>query len=79
MITANMLNISGNDHAGQLGSLALSSGIISTAFMFVFLAQKGSSFFSRWFKAAGFRAVIYDIILVCSVYVVMIQLHNKIF
>ena len=79
MITSNMLNISSNNQAGQLGSLALSSGIISTAFMFMFLAQKGSSFFSRWFKAAGFRAVIYDIILVCSVYVVMIQLHNKIF
>ncbi|MAH19866.1 MAG: hypothetical protein CMB96_00205 [Flavobacteriaceae bacterium] len=79
MITANTLNIKGDDHAGQLGSLALASGIISSAFMFLFLAQKGSSFFARWFKAAGFRAVIYDIILVCSVYVVMIQLHNKIF
>ena len=73
MVTANMFNIKGDDHTGQLGSLALSSGLISSAFMFMFLAQKGSSFFARC------RAVIYDIILVCSVYVVMIQLHNKIF
>ena len=34
MITANTLNIKGDDHAGQLGSLALASGIISSAFMF---------------------------------------------
>ena len=79
MTTANMFNINGDDHAGQLGSLALSSGILSSVFMLMFLSQKGSSFFTRWFKAAGFRAVVYDIILVCSVYVVMIQLHNKIF
>jgi len=79
MIVANALNIHGDDHAGQLGSLALSSALISTVLMYAFLAQNGKSFFTRWFKAAGFRAVIYDIILVCSVYVVMIQIHNKMF
>ena len=79
MITANALNIRGDDHAGQLGSLALSSALISTAFMYMFLAQNTKSFFARWFKAAGFRAVLYDVILVCSIYVVMIRIHDKIF
>ena len=79
MITANVLNIQNDDHAGQLGSLALSSALISTAFMYIFLAQNTKSFFSRWFKAAGFRAVLYDVILVCSIYIVMIRIHNKIF
>ena len=79
MIVANTLNIQGNDHAGQLGSIALSSALISTAFMYMFLARNGKSFFTRWFKAAGFRAVFYDVILVCSIYVVMVQIHNKIF
>jgi hypothetical protein len=79
MIMANALNIRGDDHAGQLGSLALSSVLISTAFMYVFLAQNSKTFFTRWFKAAGFRAVLYDVIIVCSIYVVMIQVNNKIF
>lgn len=79
MITANALNIQGDDHAGQLGSLALSSALISTAFMYMFLTQNTNSFFVRWFKASGFRAVLYDVILVCSIYVVMIRIHNKIF
>tara|TARA_A100001011_G_C14220719_1_gene804215 strand:+ start:82 stop:516 length:435 start_codon:yes stop_codon:yes gene_type:complete len=79
MITANALNVRGDDHVGQLGSLALSSTLISTAFMYMFLAQNTRSFFARWFKAAGLRAVLYDVILVCSIYIVMIQIHDKIF
>jgi hypothetical protein len=79
MITANALNVRGDDHVGQLGSLALSSTLISTAFMYIFLAQNTRSFFTRWFKAAGLRAVLYDVILVCSIYIVMIQIHDKIF
>ena len=79
MITANALNIREDDRAGQLGSLALSSALISTAFMYMFLSQNTKSFFSRWFKAAGFRAVLYDMILVCSIYIVMIRIHDKIF
>lgn len=79
MVMANALGVRGDDHAGQLGSLALSSALISTAFMYVLLNRDGKSFFTRWFKAAGFRAVLYDIILVCSIYVVMVKIHDKIF
>ena len=47
--------------------------------MFYFLNSKPTrSFFSRWFHRVGWKAVLYDIILVCSVYVMMMILSNKI-
>ena len=79
MVAANILNISSDDHGSQLGIQAVTAGVISSLFMLFFLGQSNSLFFTRWFKAAGFRAVLYDIILVCSVYFVMIQVHNRIF
>ena len=78
MILSNMLNISHDNQSGQISSLALATGIISSMFMGIFLMQNNSSFFSRWFRTVGFGAVIYDIIIVCSVYVVMIQLNKTI-
>ena len=42
--------------------------MISTSFMFLFLKQNNNLFFTRWFKSAGFNAVLYDIVIVTSIY-----------
>ena len=44
--------------------------IISSSFMFIFLKQNNNLFFTRWFKSAGFYAVLYDIIIVTSLFIV---------
>ena len=44
--------------------------IISSSFMFLFLKQNNNLFFTRWFKSAGFYAVLYDIIIVTSLFIV---------
>jgi hypothetical protein len=55
--------------AGQVAGIMLASVLISGAFMAFFLARpQTQSFFSRWFHAAGASAVLYDVILVSTVY-----------
>lgn len=80
MYVAGIFGISGNDHAKQVVTVAITSAMISTAFMLLFnngLAK--GSFFSRWFKRVGMKAVLYDVGLVSSIYLVMISIHKKIF
>ena len=50
--------------------VSLITFIISASFMFLFLKQNNNLFFTRWFKSAGFYAVLYDIIIVTSVFIV---------
>ena len=51
--------------------IAITSMIISTIFMFLFLNFSSKDlFFYRWFKKVKFLAIIYDIIIVTSVYIV---------
>jgi len=55
--------------AGQIAGIMLASVLISGAFMAYFLARpQSATFFSRWFHAAGSSAVLYDVILVSTVY-----------
>ncbi len=80
MYVAGIFGISGNDHAKQVVAVAITSAMISTVFMLLFnngLAK--GSFFSRWFKRVGMKAVLYDVGLVSSIYLVMISIHKKIF
>ena len=54
--------------------------IISGGFMIAF--QKGykkGSFFSRWFAKVGWHAVAYDIVLVCSVYLLTETIQRRFF
>ena len=54
----------------QIGTVALATILISGAFAWYFLSRpQTSQFFSRWFHAVGMKAVIYDIVLVSSVFV----------
>ena len=49
--------------------IILTTCIISSSFMFYFLKQPAkSSFFASWFHEAGFKAVIYDMILIVTTY-----------
>ena len=55
--------------AGQIAGIMLASAIISGAFAAFFLAKPPTNnFFSKWFHAAGASAVLYDVILVSTVY-----------
>jgi len=66
---SNLINVTSN--SGKLLVIAGTSMLISSAFMLLFLyLGKTKSFFSRWFHRVGFDAVVYDVILVTSVYLV---------
>jgi hypothetical protein len=80
MYVAGIMKVKNDDHATQVVVLALVSVAISGLFMKIFQnGYKRGSFFSRWFKRVGYRAVLYDVGLVCSVYLVMISIHNRVF
>jgi hypothetical protein len=45
--------------------------------LFAYLLPKGPSFFSRWFRSAGYRAVVYDYVFVCLTYFMMRKVGEK--
>ena len=58
---------------------ALVTCLISGAFGYYFLSQpKTNQIFSRWFHSVGYFAVLYDIILICSTYSLMLFLFTSI-
>ncbi len=68
MVLAGVLGIA-NSTAGQITGIAIGTLLISGAFALWFLSQpKGTSFFSRWFHKAGWSAVVYDVIIVTTMY-----------
>jgi hypothetical protein len=68
MVLAGVLGIAGST-AGQVTGIAVASAAISSAFAAWFLSHpRSSSFFSRWFHAAGWSAVVYDVIIVTTIY-----------
>ena len=80
MYVAGILGIPGDNHAKQVVTVALVSIVISGSFMLLFQnGFKKGSFFSRWFKRVGMKAVLYDMGLVSSIYLVMVAMHKKIF
>jgi len=53
----------------RLAVVAITSAIISSGFLALFsLGWHRGTFFSRWFEAAGRKAVAYDIVIVTGVY-----------
>jgi hypothetical protein len=68
MVLAGVLGIAGST-AGQVTGIAVASAAISSAFAAWFIFKpRSSSFFSRWFHAAGWSAVLYDVIIVTTIY-----------
>ena len=66
------------NNALELLIVSATSALISTIFLFVFKTgfAKGS-FFHRWFKQVGFLAVMYDVLLVSSVFVLMKIIYKR--
>jgi len=57
--------------------IILTTVLISGGFMVFFLSKPVSdNFFSQWFHAVSYRAVIYDIILLVSIYIVYVILNK---
>lgn len=76
MIIIRYLKIKDNTYA--LLVVIATCVVISSIFMILFKNGflKGS-FFSRWFEKVGFRAVIYDTILVSTIFVIMKIIKTK--
>ena len=67
------------DNTYELLALMATCVIISSCFMILFNnGYKKGSFFSRWFAKVGFRAVVYDTILVSTIFVIMKIIHKHI-
>lgn len=69
-----------NDNTYKLLIVMLTTLIISSIFYIIFTQKpiNDNKFFSRWFHSAGFNAVIYDVILLGSVYFLYMSLDNMI-
>jgi hypothetical protein len=79
MFISKFLKVKANDNTKQIVILAFTTLLISGSFMIYFLSGGSpNTFFSRWFKKTSYRDLIYDLILVCSVYILMIIINNKI-
>lgn len=77
MIVTSYLKI--KDNAYELLAVMATCVLVSSCFMVLFKnGYKKGSFFSRWFEKVGFRAVIYDTILVSTIFVMMKIIYTKI-
>ena len=65
-----------SDITGQFIIVCVTTSVLTLIFWGIFNAMDGSSFFIRWFKHIGLRAVIYDILIVGSVFLVYTWLRN---
>lgn len=81
MYVGKFLKINQDDHSQQLLVLISTIVAISGAFMLYFtMGGSPGTFFSRWFKAVGYKAIIYDVLFICSVYILMLVFYkSKIF
>mgnify|MGYP000968151419 FL=1 len=78
MYAGKLLNINQKDNVQQLIMLCLTTIAISGSFMLYF--NSGGSpgtFFSRWFKQVGYKAIVYDMVLICSVYMLMVVIYKS--
>lgn len=79
MFISKFFKVKANDNPKQILILAFTTLLISGSFMIYFLSGGSpNTFFSRWFKKTSYKALIYDLILVCNVYILMIIINNKI-
>ena len=61
-----------------LGGIILTTILISGFFWLYFINQPMSdSFFSQWFYKAGFRAVLYDVVLISLIYICFSFISEK--
>lgn len=79
MYAGKLLRLSQKDNAQQLLAVVITTTVVSSLFMLYFLSfGEPKAFFTRWFARVRYKAVLYDVILVSSVYVMMIKIYNYI-
>lgn len=79
MYAGKFLRLSQKDHAQQLLAVVMTTTLVSSLFMLYFLSfGEPKAFFTRWFDRVRYKAVLYDVVLVSSVYVMMIKIYNYI-
>lgn len=79
MLITKFFNIDINNNVKQLLVVASTTTLISGLFMIYFTSiKKSNSFFYRWFNTVSYKAIIYDVIIVCSVFTTMMILSDKI-
>ena len=68
------------DHILEMGVMILVTICISGFFLLLFkYVIKGHSFFDRWFKAVGYKAIVYDVCLCLTAYVLYRCILKKYF
>lgn len=71
------MRVSKKDNMAQWLVVVSSTIAISSIFMVYFLnGGSPNTFFSRWFNRVGYKAVVYDAVLVSSVYLLMMTLYS---
>ena len=78
MYVGKLLKIKQEDHVQQLLALIVTILAISGAFMAYFnMGGSPGTFFSKWFKRVGYKAIVYDVIFICSIYILMLVFYNS--
>ena len=73
MYVAKLFKIKGDNIPLQLVSLAITTFILTSLTMLYFVNFGSKNFFlTIWFKTVGLKASLYDVIIVCSIYLLMI-------
>lgn len=79
MYAGKFLRLSKTDNAQQFLAVVITTMLVSSLFMLYFLSfGEPKAFFTRWFERVRYKAVLYDVVLVSSVYVMMIKIYNYI-
>lgn len=79
MYVSKFLRLSQKDNSQQLLAVVMTTTLVSSLFMLYFLSfGEPKAFFTRWFEGVRYKAVLYDVVLVSSVYVMMIKIYNYI-
>lgn len=78
MYAGKLFKINQKNNVHQLIMLCLTTIAISGSFMLYFNAGGSpGTFFSRWFKEVGYKAIVYDTVLICSVYILMVIIYKS--
>lgn len=65
-----------SDITTQFIIVCLTTSVLTLIFWGVFRSMEGSSFFIRWFKRVGLRAVVYDVLIVGFVFLMYTWLRT---
>lgn len=75
-----VFHINNEDHILEMGVMILVTICISGFFLLLFkYVIKGHSFFDRWFRAVGYKAIVYDVCLCLTAYVLYRCILKKYF